>query len=259
MNTIVVIKQVPDTAIRIQDRVQDGKVDLEGITWITNPYDEFAVEESLRLREKHGGTVTLIALGPERVQSAIKDMLALGADEGIHLSDPAFASLGARERAQVLAAAVRKLPFDLIWSGWKGVDYDEGLVPTYLARDLDLPYVAAVTEFQVTDGRATVRREVEGGIETIEVPLPAVFGAQKGLNEVRYPSLKGIMAVKRKQIAIWSTRDLGLDMAALGASAVEVTRIERPPDRPPGRIIEGACEEAARELARLLREELKVI
>ncbi len=259
LNILVVIKQVPDTAIRIQDRIKDGTVDLDGVTWITNPYDEFAVEESLRLREKHGGTVTLLALGPERVQSSIKDMLALGADEGIHLQDPAFDHLGARERAKVLAAAIRKLPFDLVWSGWKGVDYDEGLVPSYLARELDLPYVAAVTEFQVTGDRAQVRREVEGGVEGLEVPLPAVFGAQKGLNEVRYASLKGIMAVKRKQIPVWSAADLGLDMAALGEPMVRTMAIERPAERPPGRVLQGTCEEAARELAKLLREELKVI
>lgn len=259
MNILVLIKQVPDTAIRIQDRIRDGCVDLEGVTWITNPYDEFAVEEALRLREKHGGSVTLIALGPDRVQSALKDMLALGADEGIHLRDDAFEGLGPRERAKVLAAAARKLQFDMIWSGWKGVDFDEAAVPSYLAHELGLPYVAAVTQFAVENGRAVVRREVEGGIETLTVPLPAVFGAQKGLNEVRYASLKGIMAVKRKVIPVWSAADLGVDVAAFGGSPLSITAIERPPERPPGRILKGTAEEAALELARLLRDELKVI
>jgi len=259
LNILVVIKQVPDTATRIQDRVKGGRIDLDGVTWITNPYDEFAVEEALRLREKHGGSVTLVALGPERADSAIKDMLALGADEGVHVWDASFAELSPREIATVLAAAARRLPFDMIWTGWKGVDFDEGLVPSYLAHELGLPYVAAVSEFEMSDGRATVRREIEGGTETLEVALPAIFGAQKGLNEVRYASLKGIMAVKRKQIPTWSAAELGMDAGAVGVPAIAVTSVEPPPDRPPGRLIPGTADEAAAELVRLLREEAKVL
>ena len=110
MDIVVLIKQVPDTATRIQDRVKDGRVDLDGVTWVTNPYDEYAVEEALRLKEKHGGAVTLVALGPERVQGALKDMLALGADEAVQVWDPSFAALDAGGVARVLAAALGKLP-----------------------------------------------------------------------------------------------------------------------------------------------------
>ena len=112
MDIVVLIKQVPDTATRIQDRVKNGQLELEGVTWVTNPYDEYAVEEALRLKERLGGTVTLVALGPERVQTALKDMLALGADEAVHVWDPAFAGLDSRATALVLAAAVKKLPGD---------------------------------------------------------------------------------------------------------------------------------------------------
>lgn len=259
MDIIVLIKQVPDTAARIQDRVKNGQVDLDGITWVVNPYDEFAVEASLRLKEKHGGTVTLVALGPERVDGAIKDMLALGADEGIHVWDDSFAGLDARGVAVALAAAVRKLPYDIIWTGWKGVDSDEGLVPAFCANELGLPYISVVQEFQVADGKATVRRDVEGGKETVEVSLPAVFGAQKGLNEVRYASLKGIMAVKRKVIPTWSAADLALDGASLPTPSVEVLGIDRPPERAAGRILGGTTDEAAQELVRLLSEEAKVL
>ena len=259
MNILVLIKQVPDTATRIQDRVRDGRLDLNGVTWVVNPYDEYAVEEALRLKEKHGGTVTLIAMGPERVDKALKDALALGADAGVHVWDPAFENLDARGKAVVLAAAVRKLPFDMIWTGWKGVDDDQGLVPIYLAHALGLSYVSFVVAIDVDDTHVTVRREIEGGKEVVAVDLPAVFSAQKGLNEVRYASLKGIMAVKSKVIPRWDAAELGLDPAALPGADVETIVIERPPDRAAGRILDGEPAAAARELLRLLHEEARVI
>lgn len=261
MNTVVLIKQVPDTATRIQDRAANGRVDLSGVTWVVNPYDEYAVEEALRLKAAHGGTVTLIALGPERVTSALKDMLALGADEAVQLVDPALDGLGAQATAAVLAAAIRKLPAppDMIWAGWKGVDDDQGLVPIYLAHALDLPHVSFVVKIDVDGPRAVIQREVEGGKETVETPLPAVLTAQKGLNEVRYASLKGIMAVKRKEIPTWDAAALGIDPASLGGRAVETIEVTPPPERPSGRMLGGTPAEAARELARLLREEAKVI
>ena len=261
VNIVVLVKQVPDTATRIQDRVTGGGLDLDGVTWVVNPYDEYAVEEALRIKERQGGTVTLIGLGPERADMALKDMLALGADEAIHLKDAAFEGLGSRGRAQVLAAAIRKLPQmpDMVWAGWKGVDEDQGLVPIYLANELGWPHLSFVVELTLEDGKARVRREVEGGKEILETPLPAVLTAQKGLNEVRYASLKGIMAVKRKVIPVWDAADLALDPSTLSGGGVTVERIERPADRPPGRILSGAPAEAAAELVRLLRSEAKVI
>jgi electron transfer flavoprotein beta subunit len=261
VNIVVLIKQVPDTATRIHDRVAGGRVDLDGVTWIVSPYDEYAVEEALRLKAQHGGTVTLIALGPERVASALKDMLALGADEAIQVWDAAWGEPGTRAVAELLAAAIRHLPAppDMIWAGWKGVDDDQGLLPIYLAQALGLPHVSFVVKVAVEAGRAVAQREVEGGKEIVETSLPAVFSAQKGLNEVRYASLKGIMAVKRKEIPVWDGAVLGMDAAALPAAAVETIEILRPPDRPPGRTLSGAPSEAARELVRLLHEEAKVI
>ena len=259
MNIIVLIKQVPDTVTRIQDRVKNGVVDLEGVTMVVNPYDEYAVEEALRLKERHGGTVTLLAMGPDRVQSALKDMLALGADEAVQVWDPAFEGLGAGGVAAVLAAAIRRLPHDVIWAGWKGVDDDQGVVPIYVAHALGYPHASYVTSFEVDGGVARATSEVEGGKESLEVPLPAVFSAQKGLNEVRYASLKGIMAVKRKVIPVWSAGDLGLQPSSLPGRAAATVAVVRPPDRPPGRILEGTTDERARQLARLLHEEAKVI
>ena len=208
MDIVVLIKQVPDTATRIQDRVKDGRIDLEGVTWVTSPYDEYAVEEALRLRERHGGTVTLLTLGPERSHAALKDMLALGADEAYALWDPAFENLGTHARAEVLAAAVRRLPHDLVLAGWKGVDNDEGLVPIYLAAALDVPHLSFVVQLEVDGATLKVRREIEGGKEAMTADMPAVVTAQKGLNEVRYATLKGIMRVKGKSIEVWSAADL---------------------------------------------------
>lgn len=261
VNIVVLVKQVPDTATRIQDRITGGRLDLDGVTWVVNPYDEYAVEEALRIKERQGGTVTLLGLGPDRVDMALKDMLALGADEAIHLQDDAFEGLGARGRAQVLAAAIRKLPQapDMVWAGWKGVDEDQGLVPIYLAQELGWPHLSFVVELTVEGERVKVRREVEGGKEILDAPLPAVITAQKGLNEVRYASLKGIMAVKRKVIPVWDAAALALDPGGLAAGGVAVERIERPADRPPGRILQGTPAEAAAELVRLLRTEAKVI
>jgi electron transfer flavoprotein beta subunit len=259
MDIVVLIKQVPDTATRIQDRVKDGGLDLEGVTWVANPYDEYAVEEALRLKEKHGGSVTLLALGPDRVQGALKDMLALGADEAVQVWDGAFATLDAAGTAAVLAAALGKLSWQMIWTGWKGVDDDQGLVPIYLAQALGLPHASFVVGVEVQGERATVRREIEGGKEVLDVPLPAVFTAQKGLNEVRYASLKGIMAVKRKEIPTWNAAALGLDPASLPAPAVSVLALERPADRGHGRVLSGDPNQTATELARLLHEEAKVI
>jgi electron transfer flavoprotein beta subunit len=259
VDIVVLIKQVPDTATRIQDRVKDGQVDLEGVTWVVNPFDEYAVEEALLLKEKLGGTVTLVTMGPDRAESALKDMLALGADEAVLLRDPAFEGLGPRGTAQVLAAAVRKVPHEMVWTGWKGVDDDQGLVPIYLAHELGYPHLSFVSEFEVDGQRATAKRDVEGGKEVLEVDLPAVFTAQKGLNEVRYASLKGIMAVKRKQIPVWDADELGIDAAALSGSAVETISIERPPERQSGRVLDGSPDEAARELVKLLHEDAKVL
>ncbi len=258
MNIVVCLKQVPDTASKIV--VKDGRVLEEGLTWVVNPYDEYAVEEALRIKEKLGGKVTLVTVGPERAKQALKDALALGADEGIHVTDPAFEGVGPYGVATILAAALQKIPYDMIWAGWKGVDLDQGQTAIILAEKLGLPHVSFVTKIDIApDGKsATVQREVEGGKEVVQTQLPAVFTAQKGLNEPRYASLKGIMAVKKKVIPEWKAADLGLNPDGLGSRKVELVEVVPPPERAAGRVIPGAPEEAAKELVRLLHEEAKV-
>ncbi len=262
MNAIVCLKEVPDTETRIQ--VRDGAVVEEGIQYVVNPYDEFALEEALQWQEKAGGRVTLVSLGPARARESILKGLAMGADEVYHLSDPAFLGGDAYATAQALAAAIRTLgEYDIIFCGKQAVDEDNAAVGVMLAEMLDLPHVSVVTDleldFEAGTGRA--EREIEGGREVVEFPLPAVITAQKGLNEPRYPSFRGIRQARRKPFNTWTPGDVGLDAGQVGAAAakLEIVEILPPPERPPGRIIEGEPPEAAKEVVRLLREEAKVI
>jgi electron transfer flavoprotein beta subunit len=257
--TIVCIKQVPDTETRIKIG-PDGKSIVEAdVNWIVSPYDEFAVEEALRIKEKHGGEVVLVTLGPDRAQSALRSGLAMGADSAVHLKDPLFDATDTLGTARALAAAIESLvPFDLVLTGQQGVGGDNSQVPGLLAELLDLPQVTVAVKVEIQDGKAAVEREIEGAHESWETSLPAVISAQKGLNEPRYASLKGIMAAKKKPIRTLDAAGLGLTGADLGPR-VEVTALELPPPRPAVKMVEGDPAAQARELVRLLSEEAKVI
>ena len=262
MNVLVFVKQVPDTETRIQ--IKDGQVDLSSVKWVPNPYDEFAIEEALRIRERLGaGKVTVVSLGPDRVKDAIKYALSLGADEGVHVKGEGVALDDPSCVATVLAAAARKIGFDLILAGKQGVDHDWSQAGVMLAERLDLPHVSVVVNLELDAAAKTGRakREVEGGTESVEFSLPAVITTQKGLNEPRYASLKGIMAVKKKTIPEWTVADVGVDPGAVGPEAAGVRFLEfsLPPARAAGKVLEGDPGETARELVRLLRQEAKVI
>jgi electron transfer flavoprotein beta subunit len=259
MKIIVCVKQVPDTEARIRINGEGTGIAETDVNWIVSPYDEFAVEEALRLREAKGGSVVLVALGPDRVQSALRNGLAMGADSAVHLKDPLFDALDTLGTARALAAAIKALaPFDLVLTGQQGVGGDNSQVAGLLAELLDLPQVTVAVKIEVSDGKAHVEREVEGAHETWETALPAVISAQKGLNDPRYASLKGIMAAKKKTIETRDAAALGLDAAAL-APRTRVTALELPPARPPVRMVEGDPGTQASELLRLLHEEAKVI
>jgi electron transfer flavoprotein beta subunit len=262
MNILVFVKQVPDTETRIQ--VKDGLVDTSGVKWVVNPYDEFAIEEALRIRERLGsGKVTVLSLGPERVKEAIKYGLSLGADEGVWLKGDGVALGDPLSVATVLAAAARKSGYDLILTGKQGVDHDWSQAGVILAELLDSPHVSVVVSLSLDASAKTGRakREVEGGLEEVEFALPAVLTAQKGLNEPRYASLKGIMAVKKKVIPEWTLADIGVDAASVGEGAASIRIVEAslPPPREAGKILEGDPAVTARELVRLLHVEAKVI
>lgn len=259
MKIIVCVKQVPDTETRIRIAAEGNAIVESDVNWIVSPYDEFAIEEALRLRDAKGGEVVLVGLGPERVQTALRNGLAMGADSALHLKDAAFDGADTVGVARALAAAIRTLaPFDLVLTGQQGVGGDNSQIPGLLAEFLDVPQVTVAIKIEVREGQASVQREVEGARETWQTSLPAVISAQKGLNEPRYASLKGIMAAKKKPLQV-------LDAAALGLGAEElkplttVSVLELPPARPAVRMLAGEPATQARELVRLLNEEAKVI
>jgi electron transfer flavoprotein beta subunit len=254
----VCIKQVPDTETRIRV-APDGKAIVESdVNWIVSPYDEFAIEEALRIKEKSGGEVVLLTAGPDRAQSALRTGLAMGADSAVHLKDPLLDASDAMGVARALAAALRPLSPDLVFTGQLGVGGDHAQVPGMLAEFLDLPQVTMAVKVEIAEGRATVEREIEGAHEVWETSLPAVVSAQKGLNEPRYASLKGIMAAKKKTIEVKDAAALGLSAADL-APKTRVGDLELPPPRAAVRMIAGDPDTQVKELLRLLREEAKVL
>lgn len=262
LNIIVCVKQVIDTGARIE--IKDGRVDAEGLPRVLNPYDEFAVEEAVRIKEKNPDTtVTLITLGPENFKDTLRKGLAMGADKAVHLLDPAFDGLDSLGVAQALSAAIRTLEFDLILCGRQAVDDDMAQVGPALAVLLGLPFVSVITRLVVSEDKksAEVTRQIEGGSEIIETPLPAVLTCQKGLNEPRLPSLKGIMAAKKKEIAVLSASEIGFDPEKQGAAANRVTQtgLAKPPARKKGVMLEGSPQEISAQLIKILRDDVKAI
>ena len=264
MNIIVCLKQVPDTETLIKIAPDGQSIVKDDIKWVINPYDEFGVEEALCLREKFGGEVTVIGLGPKRVTESLRTALAMGADKGILINDPALEDSDAIATGKALAAVIKNLEFDLIFTGQRGIDDDMGLVGATLADYLDIPQLSLIVKAEVSeDGKSVkVHRPVEGQTLVIESSLPALITAQKGLNEPRYASLPGIMKAKKKPLEEKGLADLGLDPSEFGKEArrLKIIELTPPPKREAGRIIEGETpEEKATELARLLHEEAKVI
>jgi len=254
----VCVKQVPDTAARIQVE-EAGIAEGAGSSWIVSPYDEFAIEEALRIKEAGEAEVVVFCLGPERAQTAIRTALAMGADSGVHLQDPLFGNLDPLGTARALAAALGKEgPFDLILTGQQGVGGDHSQVPGLLAELLDLPSVTMAVKLELADGGARVEREIEGAHEHWETSLPAVISAQKGLNEPRYANLKGIMKAKKKPLTVLGAGELGLDAGAL-APRSRILELALPPARPEVTMIEGDPATQSRELIRLLHQEAKVL
>ena len=258
MKTVVCVKQVPDTESRIRVGADGRSIAETELNWIVSPYDEFAIEEALRIKEKKGGEVVLVSLGPDRAQSALRSGLAMGAESAIHLKDPLFAAADTLGTARALAAAIGPLSADLVLTGQQGVGGDNSQVPGLLAEMLDLPQVTMAVKIELGDGKATVEREVEGAHEVWETSLPAVLSAQKGLNEPRYASLKGIMAAKKKTIQTMDAAALGLKAEDLAPKS-RVVALELPPSRPGVKMIPGDTDAQVKELLRLLHDEAKVL
>jgi electron transfer flavoprotein beta subunit len=262
VDIVVLLKQVPDTEALIQIADDKASIKTEDVKWVINPYDEFAVEEALRIKENHGGKVTILTMGPARAVEAIRTALAMGADEGVLIDDPAAQGSDALGTAKVLAAALKQMDYDLIIAGQRAVDVDGYQVPGAVAEGLGIALVSMVIKEEISDGKITCERTVEGGTVVVEADLPAVFTTQRGINEPRYASLPGIMKAKKKPLAQKSLTDLGVDASEVGEASAKcrIMSLTFPPERSPGRIIEGETAEAkAAELVRLLAEEAKVI
>jgi electron transfer flavoprotein beta subunit len=248
MKVAVCVNHVPDTEAKIKIGADGRSIDRTGVNYILSPYDEIAVEEALRIREKFKGEVIVLSLGGDPHKDTLRKTLAMGADKAILLKDETPRDSFAV--AFSLAQELKALAPDVILFGKQSIDYDDAQVGTLVAELLDLPSVSVVTKLDIGNTTAVCEREIEGGKEIVETTLPAVFQAQKGLNEPRYPSLKGIMAAKSKPIE---------EKAPAGMHVrVETIGLRKPPAKNPGRII-GTDKTAIPELLRLLHEEAKVI
>jgi electron transfer flavoprotein beta subunit len=248
MKIAVCVSHVPDTATKIIVGPDGKTIDQNGVAFILNPYDEYAIEEALKTKEKFGGDVTVLSVGKEANKETIKKALAMGADSGILLKDENDRdSLGI---AKALAEEIKSLGPEIVFFGKQSVDYDNSIVGQLTAELLNYNCISVVVNLNIDGNKVIAEREIEGGREVVETTLPVVITAQKGLNEPRYASLKGIMAAKKKVI--------DEKPAVVSEPLVEVIKMNKPHMKQAGRII-GTDKTAVPELVRLLKEEAKVI
>lgn len=254
MDIFVLLKQTFDTEEKIV--LQAGSVQEDGAKFVINPYDEYAVEQAIQLRDEFGGKVTLLSVGPDRTAEALRTALAMGADEAILITDERIQG-DECEVAEILAQFLRSQSFDLVLGGNFSVDNGAGQVAIRLASLLDIPHAASITKLEIAGGGAVAHRDAEGDIEVIEVPLPALFTAQQGLNEPRYPSLPGIMKAKKKPFQHLTLDDI--EGTASGSAKTTRLELTLPPERQAGRILKGELAQQVTELVQALRNESKVI
>ncbi|HXG93401.1 MAG TPA: electron transfer flavoprotein subunit beta/FixA family protein [Blastocatellia bacterium] len=260
MNIVVCLKQVPkkDSILRI---APDGRwIDERDLSYEMSEADAYALEEALRQKEKHGGEVIVVSLGPERVRQSIKEALAKGADRAIHLFDPIFDNAtDAASIAKAIAAALKNEKFDLIFTGLQSDDYGYAQVGLIIAEQLGLPSATIVMEVQPEEGGVRVKRELESGwFQWVRVPMPALLTIQSGINQLRYATLKGIMAAKKKEIREVKAADLGLTADDLKPQQV-IERAYLPEKAKQTEFIEGKPAEVAAKLVEKLRFDARVI
>lgn len=260
MNIIVFVKRVPDTESKIKVSHETNSVVEEGLNFILNPYDEYAMEEALRIREAKGGKVTAVTVGREESLVILRKCLAMGADDAMLIKDSLPETYDGLRTARVIARCVeKKFPdYRLLLFGKQSVGADNAQIPAMVAEFLGIPHVNVVVKLELEEDRGLAYREIEGAQEKTAFPLPAAISAQKGLNEPRYETLKGIMTAKKKEIPILSIEELGFSPEEL-APRVVITRLEMPAPRQAGRVVSGTPEETARQLIGFLHQEAKVI
>ncbi len=258
MNVVVCLKQVPGTT-QVKIDPQTNTLIRQGIENIINPFDTYAIEEGVRLRERTGGKVTAISMGPPQAETALREAVSLGADEGILLSDPAFAGADTWATSYTISAALRKLgQYDLVICGRQTLDGDTGQVGPQLAEMLALPFIAYVSQIEeIADGSLRVQRMVEDGYEVIESPLPAVVTVVKEINTPRLPSLRGIARSKSATIPVWGAKELNTDPGRVGlaGSFTQVIRIFSPQRVCQGEIFQGEVKEQVDCLVNRLKDD----
>jgi electron transfer flavoprotein beta subunit len=252
---LVLIKQTFDTEEKIV--IDNGKIREDGMEFIINPYDEYAVEEAVKIKEEEEAEVTVLTVGPARAETALRTALAMGADKGIFI-ELEDVEVDEYSLSKIIIAAIKDQEYDLILGGNMTVDSGASQVTIRVAESLGIPHVSTITKLEIEGSKATVERDAEGDLEIIEVSLPFLATAQQGLNEPRYPSLPGIMKAKKKPIERLDVEDLGLSEENLD---VRTTVLDQylPPKKQAGRVLEGEIPQKVHELIQLLHSEAKVI
>jgi electron transfer flavoprotein beta subunit len=254
MNILVLVKQTFDTEERLV--IEIGAINEDGVEFILNPYDEYAVEEAVKIKEELGAEVTVLTLGPDRSENVLRTALAMGADKGIIVE--LDGEVDEYTLSKYIVAAIKDQPFDLILGGNMAVDSGAGQVAIRVAEELGIPHVSTITRLTLEGNKATVERDVEGDVEIVEVNLPFLATSQQGLNEPRYPSLPGIMKAKKKPLERLSVEDLELsDVDVSVRTSVQDQYL--PPKKQAGKVLKGEIDQQVQELFQLLRNEAKVI
>ncbi len=253
---VVSIKQVPETT-EVKIDQANSRIDTEGLTRIINPYDTYALEEAIRIKEATGATVAVISAGPDKVDESLREALAMGADEAFHLKDAVFEGSDPLAWAYILAKGIEKCgPYDLILCGRQAMDGSSGQVGPSLAEEMGLPMISFVRKIQeIKDGYIRVERMTDDGYEVLEGPLPMVITVVKEINEPRLASLKGLMKAKRVEIPVWTAADLGLDPSRIGpaGSPTTIAKVAPPPPRSGGELIPGEPAEQVKTLVAKLK------
>ena len=259
MNIIVCIKQVPETT-EVRINPETNTLIREGVKSIINPFDMYAIEEGVRLKEKFGGKLTVLTMGPPQAEAALREAISIGADEGFLVCDRTFAGSDTWATSYTLTGAIKKIgEFDLIICGKQASDGDTAQVGPGISAHLDIPQVTYVKKVEeIKDKSMRVERMLEEGFEIIETPLPALITVVKEINEPRLPSLKGLMRAKSAKITVLTQKELDLDPQSIGlcGSPTQVVKIFTPPQRVGGQILEGEVPDVANKLVDLIKDEV---
>lgn len=257
LDVIVCVKQVPETAeAELKIDASGKKIEKTGLVFDINEWDDYALEEAVRIKEKFGGTVTAITVGPEDSDSTLRKCLARGADKAIRLTDPKFEGSDAFATAKILHSVIKTMHFDLILTGAQAGDDGSAVVGPVLAELLGVPHAAMVKKIELGEGKAVVNRELEGGLEErLEVKLPALFAVQTGINEPRYVSIMGIRKAMQKEIKVMRLSDTGLNESEVGESGswLKIEKLYVPPVEKQAEFLQGSPDEIATKIVEILK------